>query len=128
MAIIVWLRHPWYDPDGYYRRVEDNPHTVNLDLAVIPSSAEVENPSTHKRDKVWELRGEENPATRAESAGLDAEARKMLPLARALHDPKGALKDADALEKENEKLKKDLEALTKKYEVDPPKLPDKTPP
>jgi hypothetical protein len=130
MALKVFLKHPWYDPEGYYRRVEDNPHIVEIDLADIPSTAEIEGEGGKRgeRKKVWELRGEEDPATRAETARLDAESRTMLPLARALTDPKGTLKNADALEKENEDLRKRLDELQKKYEVPPAPQPDNSPP
>lgn len=127
MALKIFLRHPWYDPEGYYRRVEDNPHTVDVDLADIPSTATIEGPKG-EREKVWELRGEDDPATRSAILIDEQEARKVLPLARALTDPKRSVRDTEALEKENEQLRKDLETLQKKYEVDMAHLPDKTPP
>lgn len=127
MALRVFLKHPWYDPEGYYRRVEDNPHTVNLDLVLIPSSAEIEGPDG-KREKVWELRGEEDPNTRSQTARDEAEARKQVPLARALSNPKEFLKDQKELEKENEELRKSLEAAQKKLEVAEPTPTDNSPP
>lgn len=130
MALKIFLKHPWYDPEGYYRRVEDNPHTIDVDLALVPSTAEIEEPGAKRgeRKKVWELRGEEDPATRSDTARLELEAKKMLPLARALTDPKGTLKDADALQKENDKLRKELEELQEKYEVPTPPPADQSPP
>lgn len=116
MALKIFLRHPWYDPEGYYRRVEDNPHTVEVDLADIPSTAEIEGPKG-EREKVWKLRGETDPATRSALLVEEQEARKVLPLARALTDPKRAVRDTEALEKENEQLRKDLEAAQKKLET-----------
>jgi hypothetical protein len=86
MALEVFLKSPFYGSDGYYRRVEDNPHQIDLELSELPSTAEVRT-TGGKREKVWMLRGETDPAHRAETALREAEANKVLPLAKALRGP-----------------------------------------
>lgn len=129
MALKVILTKPWYDPDGYYHRVEDNPHNVNLDLAVVPSTAEIED-TNGKRQKVWELRGETDPALRAQLEGEEAEARKVLPLAKALHSPAPA--DNKRIEELEAQLKITNDALVAiqaqlAKQAEPPKEPEKAP-
>lgn len=106
MALKVILTKPWYDPDGYYRRVEDNPHSVDLNLSVVPSTAEILD-TNGKKEKVWKLRGEIDPALRAQVENEEQEARKVLPLAKALHGSSPTSAPAD------DKRIKELEAQLK---------------
>lgn len=132
MALKVILTKPWYDPDGYYRRVEDNPHSVNLDLSVVPSTAEIED-TTGKKEKVWKLRGETDPALRAQVESEEAEARKVLPLAKALHNPPPASPaDNKRIEELEAQLKATNDALAAiqaqlAKAAEPAKEPEKAP-
>ncbi len=112
MALEVFLKNPFYGSDGLYRRVEDNPHQIDLELADLPSTAEVRT-SGGRREKVWQLRGETDPALRADTALREAEANKVLPLAKALRGaPAGGPAEPDPRVAELEaQLKATNEAL-----------------
>jgi len=109
----VFLKHPWYDPDGAYRRTEANPRSVEFDLALLPSTAEVEPEGGKRGDrkKVWELRGESDPATRSDVLKAEQEATKLVPLAKALQGSGGSGAADAKLKAENDDLRKKIAAL-----------------
>lgn len=110
--LIVTLKHPWYDPEGYYRRVEDNPHVIDtpaITLAELPSSAQVTDTAGNK-EYVWKARGEIDPAARQKAAANEVESEKLLPLAKALQGDSGSGEALKKLQAENAELKKKLAA------------------
>lgn len=106
----VYLKFPWYDGE-VYRRVEDNPHEVDVPLEKLPSTAQVVN-TLGKRDPVWKLRGESDPARRVEESLNEAELRKFRNMREVL-GPATADGEVERLAAENEALRAKLEAFEK---------------
>lgn len=108
----VFLKFPWYD-GAVYRRVEDNPHEVETELAKLPSTAQVVD-ILGKRAPVWKLRGEIDPALRVEAAVNEADARKFRNMREAFGEDKGLAEENVKLRAELAELKRAKDAEAKK--------------